>query len=320
MNSSPPIPQPAGSGAPPAQTPPRFGGLLQVSLVRSIGYGLLGLFALDLAQQLLGYILAEAHDPQADAMLAGQVIEQAGILLVAYALIFFPAGTPPSRASRAAMKCLSWAALLALPIFLGLAFMSATSGVRLYNRASMQLDYQLGQRLTALNQREASYKKIESQLPVMNDQQVRILLADQVPASRANLSTLAGEAAKEQLRAGVAQLLKALPGLRTDATAIATTARTQGRRQQIIYSGKYLFGGIFIALLMLLIFENTHAVRQVRIFEQSNGPSLKFETAVVRGVGRTVERMESLGNFLLPDMDSFRWYRRMKRYFRRDKH
>ncbi len=318
MNSSPPIPPTASGSNAPVRTP-RFGGLLQVSLVRSIGYGLFVLFALDLLQQLLGYGLAESHDPQADAVLAAQIIEQSGVLLIAYALVFFPAGTPPSRASRAAMKLLSWGALLAVPVFLGLALMSATSGVHLYNRASMQFENQLSQRLAVLNQHEASYRKIESQLATMTDQQARILLADLVPAARTGLAALDPMTVKDQLRTGLEQLLKAVPGQRADAASASELARTKGIRLQVIYSGKYLLGGVFVAILLLLIWENTQAARLARIFEQRSEPNLSFETAVVRRVGKTVVGMERLGNFLLPDMGSFRWYRRLKRYFRRDK-
>ncbi len=50
-----------------------------------------------------------------------------------------------------------------------------------------------------------------------------------------------------------------------------------------------------------------------------HAPNLRLEDAVVRGVGKSVRAIESFGDFILPDFSGYRWYRRLRRWLKREK-
>ncbi len=74
-----------------------------------------------------------------------------------------------------------------------------------------------------------------------------------------------------------------------------------------------------VALILLLVFENTRPARLEKIFARGGSPNLKLEDQVVRGVGHAYQSMERVGDLLLPDLSGYRWYRTLRRKFRRDK-
>ena len=144
---------PSASPLPPSRTPladshpasPRTLGMAQrghkyvrafasSALPRIVGYGLLGLFALDLVQLAVTY---RPFQPDADASLVVQIMERIAVPLLAYALIFSGETVNPSRYERLVQKLLSIGSLAWMLLCLGLAALAASSGFRLYNRAAL---------------------------------------------------------------------------------------------------------------------------------------------------------------------------------------
>ncbi len=304
----PPVPktdQSFSAPATPSSSPPsRLSQVLQASLPRLVGFGLFTLFGLDVVQLALAYHYAPL-DPQADAQLAMQLIERSGVLLVAYVLVFLDLRGLPSRASRAAMKLLSWAALPAMVGFFALGVMSAFSGVRVYRSAVASLQQQY-------NQSQFALRQAETKLPTLSPSQAAAILAEVDPNQRQRLATYSPEKITEELR-------RQIPIRRKESETQLAQNLSRLRREQAIFSGKYLFGGIMVALILLLVFENTRPARLEKIFARGGSPNLKLEDQVVRGVGHAYQSMERVGDLLLPDLSGYRWYRTLRRKFRRDK-
>jgi hypothetical protein len=74
-----------------------------------------------------------------------------------------------------------------------------------------------------------------------------------------------------------------------------------------------------VALILLLVFENTRPARLEKIFAKAGGPNLKLEDQLVHSVGQAYKSMERIGDLLLPDLSSFGWYRTLRRKLRRNK-
>ncbi len=243
--------------------------------------------------------------PQADEQLALQLIERAGVLLVAYVLVFLDNRHLPSRASRAAMKLLSWIALPLMVGFLALSAMSAMSGVRIYRGSAASLRLQYDQNMEAL-------RLADSRLPKLTPQQAAVVLSELDPTSRTKL----GSYSAEKITTEISRLI---PIRRKEADIQLDQNLSRLLREQTIVSGKYFFGGIMVAMILLLVFENTRPARLERIFAKSGSPNLKLEDQVAHSVGQAYKSMERLGDLLLPDLSSYRWYRALMRKLRRDK-
>ncbi len=105
-----------------------------------------------------------------------------GLAGVAYVLVFLDLRGLPSRASRAAMKLLSWAALPAMVGFFALGVMSAFSGVRVYRSAVASLQQQY-------NQSQFALRQAETKLPTLSPSQAAAILAEVDPNQRQRLAT-----------------------------------------------------------------------------------------------------------------------------------
>ncbi len=278
--------------------------MLQASLPRLVGFGLFALFGLDLVQTGLQYHYAPL-DAQSDAQLAAQFIEKSGVLLLAYVLVFFDTRTLPSRASRAAMKLLSWAALLAVAGYLVLTAMSVASSVHLYRNNSASLRNQYNQGVFALEQ-------AEKKLPTLSPQQAAAILVQVAPDLRPRLVSFSAQNV-------TAELARQIPLRRKEIESQLEQNLATLKRDQMIFGAKYLLGGLMVALILLLVFENTRFARLEQIFAKAGGPNLKLEDQVVHSVGQAYKSMERIGNLILPDLPSFSWYRNLRRKFRRNK-
>lgn len=274
--------------------------LLATSLSRTIGFGLLVLFGLDLLQIAASY---RFFDRQSDAELCLQVIERSGVLLVAYALVFLPTGRHPSLLSRVAMKVLSWGALLVTLAFLALAGLSALSAIRIYQH-----------NVTTYNQefiaREDLLKRMEARLPTLSPQQAALILADLAPSTRSRIATMPAESVVGELRTLV-------PTMHAEAENTRRDKQSRAKREQTIFGAKYLVAGLVVAALFVLIFENTQEARIRVLFEnRRSGPSLRVEDAITSWVGRTYASAERSLDFSFPDLSRYRWFRRLRRKFR----
>src|SRR5262249_26845480 len=151
---------------------------------------------------------------------------------------------------------------------------------------------------------------LEKRLPTLPPQQALLVLADLVPAVRPRLAAMSAEQVAGELRGQ-------LNPLRAEAEAQQRRALAQAQREGMTSAGKYLLSGLITAVLLLLIFENTRPAREARVFShEGNAPNLRLEEAVARGVGKSVRAIENFGDLILPDLGSFRWYRRLRRWLR----
>lgn len=297
MNQPDPgAPRPAEPAAPSASHP-----FFSASLPRMAGFGLFALFFLDLVQ------LAASYEPfiaRMDAQMSMQVLERAAVLVVAYVLVFLDTKRHPSRFSRAAMKALSWASLVASVGFLLLAANAVLSAVRIYgeNERSNQADW---------TTRKELIRRVESSLNTLSPQQATAILAEFMPASRSKIAAM-------QPSEVFATLEKSLPDLRKEADEQFSRVHRGHLRDQLVFGAKYLVAGLMMSVIMLLVFENTRFARKQIVFESAvRYPSMRVEGYVAKKAYRTWMTMERIGDLLLPDFTHFAWYRRLKRKLRR---
>lgn len=292
MSPLPPSSRPNESSAPASPPAPRahtrrrltLGGLANV-----VGYGLLALFALDVAFVLATY---RPFEPEADAQLVMQLVERAAIPLMAYVLIFCFEVPDPNRVEQTVRKLLSILSLWATLLYLGLALLAVSSGHRLYLLAEGELQRQAAERTQTLHQ-------LESRLPAFNRVQLEFVFNELVRRPRAlpQTDSVTPEIMGQQVRTAIPQIV--------DATTTATNlAAAQARRHQSLVTAKYAFGSLIAALLFFLAWEATFESRIFMIFSRSNDPTLRLED-------RAVRFLDSIE--LVPDFDEYRWYRRAKR-------
>lgn len=272
-------------------------------LPRMAGYGLFALFALDLLQ------LAASYQPfmaRMDAHISMQILERSGVLIVAYVLVFFETDRNPSRFSRAAMKALSWMALISVLGYLALGCSSVISATRIYreNEQANQIEWRT---------RKELIRRVDTSLPTLRPQQASIILGEFLPSSKSKIASMSPDEVLKTLK-------NELPELEKQADDRFSRIHRSHLRDQISFGAKYLAAGLLMAVIMFLIFENTREARRRIVFENRSGPQLRVEGYVADKAYRTWVAMESLGDLLLPDLTHFSWYRRLKRKFkRRDK-
>jgi hypothetical protein len=274
------------------------------ALPRIVGYGLLGLFALDLVQLAVAY---RPFQPDADANLVMQILERIAVPLLAYALIFSWETVNPSRYERIVQKLLSIGSLAWMLLCLGLAVLAVGSGFRLYNRAALVYQQQTADQSAAL-------VRLRDQAPTLAGPQLQVTFNELVRRAQ-GLPTIDNLPPEEMRR----QIVAAIPGAIDTTARIGNEARRRARLQQILITGKYLLGGIISAVLFLMIWEATFAVRSWRLFHHRHAPSLAAEDRMVSGLQRLMARIAEFSPF--PRFNDYRWYRhwRRARQHRREK-
>lgn len=271
------------------------------SLPRLAGYGLLALFFLDLVQLAASY---RPFNAGLDAQICMQILERSAIPLIAYVLIFFDKKSLPSRSSRAAMKLLSWGALVAVFAYLALGVFTVTSSLRVYRQHQRT---NMSERMTKI----AIIKQINAHPDSFNGPKAALVLRELFPVSRPELPSMTGE----QL---VSYLHEKLPEISAQTEEIYEKKRFELLRTNAVFAGKYTIAALMMAVIMLLVFENTRVARTRVVFEGATRyPKLRIEGYVARKAYRTWTAMERVGDFILPDFTAFAWYRRLKRKLRK---
>lgn len=281
----------------PPPAPPKASGssLLRGSLPRIVGYGLLALFAIDIAQAFVTYTPLSA---ESDSALVVQLVERVGVPLIAYALIFGTNTGGAERRERTVLKLLSIGALFALVVYLGLAALAVTSAYRLTTRGTFNIDRQAIERVSAL-------EKAGKQVPTATD--------DQLFAIYRSIIVMKPDAPRPAREALVEFAAKRIPEVIKTTRENADLARATLTKQQTMFGVKYAAGGLLSAILFLLIWENTGSVRAHRIFTRNTGPSMAIEDKLVGGFQSLQTRMEDA--FFLSSLEKYRWYRRLRRFF-----
>lgn len=271
------------------------------SLPRLAGYGLFALFFLDLAQLAASY---RPFNAGMDAQISMQILERSAIPLIAYVLIFLDKKTLPSRSSRAAMKLLSWGALVAVFAYLALGGFAIMASLRVY-RQNQHVN--MGERMTKI----AIIKQVGANPENVTAQKAAFVLRELMPASRAEIASMTGDQV-------VVHLKNKLPEISAQTEEAYEKKRFELLRSNVIFAGKYAIASLMMAVIMLLVFENTRVARNRVVFEgASRYPKLRVEGFMARKAYRTWTTMERLGDLLLPDFTSFAWYRRLKRRFKK---
>lgn len=293
--SNPPVAPRPDSAAP--QPPAKEGGfaLLQGSLPRIVGYGLLGLFAIDVAQALVNYRPFQA---ESNAALAVLLIERAGVPLVAFALIFATNTTTAGRRERMLLKVLSLSSLLALLAFLGLGASSVVSASRIHTNGSSNITRQAVERITGL---ETALKNVPTATTpqLLSVYRSLVVMTPDMPVpSHAELVAFAQER---------------IPGMIQKTREEADATKASLAKQQAIFATKYALAALLTAALFLVIWENTRSVRRHRIFAPKGGPSMKIEDKLADGFQNMQNRIGDA--FFLPNLEKYRWYRKLRRFF-----
>ena len=269
--------------------------ILQGSVPRFVGYGLLGLFAIDVVGLLLDY---KPLVPQADAGLVTQLVERAAIPLLAYALIFATNISSAERAERTWLKLVSAGSMVLMAVYLALSVMAVTANYRLYLFAGYNISKQASDRVAAI-------EKGRVQVATATDLQLLAAYRQIDPSVKLDAPPKA-----ELMRAAIDKQLP--PAI--DATNLAAAnARTSVVRQLIIAGTKYFLGAMITAVLFLVIWENTRYARSHHIFAPKSAPSMAFEDKLAGAMHTTATRMEEA--FFLPSLEKYRWYRKLRRFF-----
>ncbi len=276
-------------------------GLLQGSLPRLLGYGLLALFAIDVVQILVNY---HPFNPESDANLVVQFVERIGVPVIAYALIFGVSETTASRGERTLLKLLSFGSLIAFFFYAALSVLVVVSAVRLYTRGVAGIVYQEDQRVSTL-------EKGRDRMDTMPAAQLGVIQRGLLPNS-----TLA---ATEENRPKLIESIRTeLPGTIQTIRTSAETARKALWKQQTIAGAKYSVSGIVCAIICLIAFENTRQFRHHRIFRPANAPQMQLEDKVLGGLNKVQQSMEDA--FAIHTLERYRWYRKLRRFFTGKRH
>ncbi|MEY2881010.1 MAG: hypothetical protein RLZZ15_3390 [Verrucomicrobiota bacterium] len=269
--------------------------LLQGSLPRLLGYGLLGLFALDVLQLLANY---KWFNPEADSTLASQMIERVGVPIVAYALIFGVNNVAAHRFERTVLKLLSIGALVGAVLYAGLTALVVSSAIRLHTRAAATISFQENTRVTGL---EEGGKKLDSMPPGQLAAVQRQLLPD---------LKIAGNETPAQL---AATIRRELPKTIKSVHDAADASRAALRKQIYVGGAKYFFGGVLSAVICLVAWENTRSARRHHIFRPKAAPSMQIEDRAADAIRRVQRSAEDA--LAMHVLERFRWYRKLRRFF-----
>lgn len=298
MNTTPPTSpapsEPRGDAASAAAKDPGIA-LLRGSLPRILGYGLLGLFAIDAAQSLVNY---RPFNPEADAGLVVMLVERSAVPLVAYALIFATNTAAAERRERTVLKLISIGALIGLFAYAALGALAIASGYRITNRGSLNISRQAYERTQGLETALKNVPTATSAQLLAVYRSIVVMTPDMPVPGHEELVKFAQEK---------------IPGLIQKTREDADATKASLAKQQTIFGVKYAAAGWLSALLFLVIWENTRGVRRHRIFAQKNAPSMMLEDKLAGGFQTMQTR---IGDALfLPNLEKYRWYRKLRRFF-----
>jgi hypothetical protein len=290
--SSPPLPARPGPPPPVASSPSA------TSMVRVVGYGLFGMFLLDLPAIAVAYLQAPL-DPQVDGTIVAQVLERAAVPLIAFAMIFGWEAHDLPRWERLLRKSLSQLMLVGCLLSLALGALAISSGIRQYDRAATVVDFRANQRVSALT-------TLGKSLATLNGQALAGTFASVVhPAGNGPLPPA------DEMRKKIAA---ALPNTIEGVYNTAKVAKSTGKRDEYIAMGKYALDGLITAGLFFVLWEASYSARTYRIFRQKNAPTLGVEGAVIDRLGSLGRKMEDIR--LVPNFEEYAWYRRIRRKWR----
>ncbi len=284
-------------GMPPKRT--SLLGSLGNQLPRAIGAGLLGLYLIGLVPQLLDYKWA---DPTANYTLASQLLERTAFLLLGYALLFWPGLEDPRRkTSRVALKLASHSTLAACLLHLALGVLCVYATEQLYRRDLNNLNLQNHNQVVVM-------QRAQKEAPTLGEAQLHLIYIDLVQGAK-----LAGKTPPlDVMRAAVAELA----GSRVkEINTAADLARSQLVRGMVLAASKYAAIALLGFVLFFIIWDQTPRLRTVRIFAPSTDPNLVLASRLAR----QFQRMQLWGEklFTPPDMEKYRWYRHLRRWFQR---
>ena len=288
---APPVPAPKKSGK---SGSPWSLALLRGSLPRLVGYGLLGLFALDIISVLATY---RPFQPESDVNLTIQLIERVGVPLVACAFIFGSDAEEARRSERTVLKLISISTFFAALVYVVLAVIAVTSNLRLYTRTVAAGYQQMKDRIEVI-------ERTRDQIPSFNMHQLQIIYVGMVPAARTQVAMFSRPELESRI---LAQIPVSVEGVR-DAN---DKNRQALRRPLILTAARYCMGGIISAVLFLIIWENTALARQHHILRPRDAPKLVMEDKLIGGLARIRLWAESLSLFIW--LDRYRWFRRFRR-------
>lgn len=263
-----------------------------------IGYGVLGMFLLDLPPIAFAYV-SRPFDPSMDATLVTEVLERVGVPLIAFAFIFGWAAHDLPRWERVLRKFLSHLMLVSSLLCLGLAGLAISAGVRNYTRAATILDFRA-------NERAAVLTLLGKQVNTLNASTLRATYDSVVHPDNTHPTPNAGDMRKA-VAAGI-------PAAIDDLYATAKANKARGKRQELIAMGKYSMVGLIAAVVFFVLWEASYSARSYRIFRSKDAPGLGMEAALVGGIGKLGRRMEGIR--LLPNWEDYAWYRRLRRKWR----
>ncbi|MFE4106724.1 HpsJ-like protein, cyanoexosortase A-associated [Almyronema epifaneia] len=130
------------------------------ALVRSSGYGLLFIFALQLADT---FIPAYFMDPDWELSMVANLVERMPLALIALVLIFFGEMSLRKKWEKPLLRGLSWSTLIVGLLFLSLIPLSVSASIKLKTQTSAEVNFEYRQQINQLEQLKTRVNSATSQ-------------------------------------------------------------------------------------------------------------------------------------------------------------
>ncbi len=223
--------------------------LRSLSLWRWVGYGFLILFFVDLVEII---VPSNFLNPEWEFRVMGAVIERVAVPLIAVLLIFYGGNYLRSRWETSILKILSWLTLVGGIVLILLIPLGIVNTVRIYQQNNAQINQQVNQNLTVLQQIETRLDTVKTKEEM---QQLLSLLS-----SRGNAPEIENFEQLEQVKGKLSEFIS---NSRRQVTTRAKMTYKQRRIALFKSSGKWNLGALISGVLFINAWRFTKWARSV---------------------------------------------------------
>lgn len=226
--------------------------LRSIALWRLVGYVLLFLFALDLAEIM---IPPRFFNPQWEFQVLGQIVERVPIPFLAFILIFYGGKYLRKTWEYVFLSVASWLTLLIGIFFILAVPLGIVNTIRIDKQTQTEITEGTNQRLEVLQQVESRLKDVQ------NTEQMQALIAQ---LNRGNAPVIENE---EQLQQAQSNLKQFVETTRNQLNSRATALKKQRRRSLLKSSVKWNIGALVSGILFVMTWNLTKWARTKETYE-----------------------------------------------------
>lgn len=220
--------------------------LRSIALWRLVGYVLLFLFVLDLAEIM---IPPRFFNPQWEFQVLGQIVERVPIPFLAFILIFYGGKYLRKTWEYVFLTAASWLTLLIGILFILAVPLGIVNTIRIDKQTQATITEATNQRLEVLQQVETRLKDVQ------NREQMQVLIGQ---LNRGNAPVIENE---EQLQQAQSNLKEFVETSRNQLDSRAKAAKKQRRRSLLKRSVKWNIGALVSGILFVITWNMTKWAR-----------------------------------------------------------